>query len=227
LVLEQQALAAKVLREKDIDDACRDDPLYWLMHHTRTRDDHWREMGTPPYAKFPNKPYFPWLFDGLRNDRRLFVPKSRDMMVSWAVMGYLTWLAQWYGACHILVQTQREDKAKDLVSGTDVPGYVRTLYEQQDDFLKILHPTPQPPSEMAGLVFTWTNGSKIQGVPSGAEQIRQYHPSCVFFDEAAFLDDFLGSYGAAEPVATQIIAVSSASPSDFGHIVQRVLDKRK
>jgi hypothetical protein len=50
------------------------------------------------------------------------------MMVSWAVMGYLTWLAQWYGPCHILVQTQREDKAIDLVSGKDVPGYVRTLY---------------------------------------------------------------------------------------------------
>ncbi len=148
-------------------------------------------------------------------------------MSSWSVVGYLVWVAQWYGPAHIIIQTQREDKAKDLVSGTDVPGYVRTLYEQQDDFLKILHPTPRPLSEMAGLVFTWTNSSKIQGVPSGAEQIRQYHPSCVFFDEAAFLDDFLGSYGAAEPVATQIVAVSSAAPGDFGDIVLRVLDSNK
>jgi hypothetical protein len=216
-----------VKQERAWNDKCGADPLYWLTHHTKTRDDHWRQKGTPPYAKFPDLPYMPWLFEGLRNDRRLFIPKSRDMMVSWAVMGYLTWLAQWYGPCHILVQTQREDKAKDLVSGKDVPGYVRTLYEQQDDFLKILHPTPRPPADMAGLEFTWTNGSRIQGLPSGAEQVRLYHPYCVFFDEAVYLDDFQGSYGAAEPVATQIIAVSSAGPSDFGDIVLRVMDANK
>jgi hypothetical protein len=217
-------MAKEARRLQDQDDACKTDPLHWLQHYTKTRDDHWREKGTEPYAKFPDKPYFPKLFWLLRNKKRLFIPKSRDMMVSWAVMGYLTWTAQWYGPQHIIVQTQREDKAKDLVSGIDVPGYVRTLYEQQDDFLKVLHPTPRPPSEMAGLVFTWTNGSKIEGVPSGAEQIRQYHPAIVFFDEAAYLDDFLGSLGAAEPVATQIIAVSSAAPSDFGDICQRVMD---
>jgi hypothetical protein len=61
-------------------------------------------------------------------------------------------------------------------------------------------------------------------VPAGAAQVRQYHPSVVFFDEAAFLDDFLGSYGAAEPVAPKIIAVSSAFPSDFGDICNRVMD---
>ena len=27
------------------------DPLFWLRHHTRTRDSHWRESGaTGPYA---------------------------------------------------------------------------------------------------------------------------------------------------------------------------------
>jgi hypothetical protein len=220
-------LLQEAVGQAAINELCRRDPLYWLTNWTRTRDDHWREKGTPPYAKFPNKPYFPWLFEGLRNDRRLFIPKSRDMMISWAVMGYLTWTAQWYGPQHIIVQTQREDKAKDLVSGVDVPGYVRTLYEQQDDFLKVLHPTPRPPSEMAGLVFTWTNGSKIEGVPSGAEQVRQYHPAIVFFDEAAYLADFRGSLGAAEPVATQIIAVSSAARSDFGDICQRIMDNAK
>jgi hypothetical protein len=103
-----------VKQERAWNDKCGADPLYWLTHHTKTRDDHWREKGTEPYARFPDKPYFPWLFEGFRTERRLFVPKSRDMMVSWAVMGYLTWLAQWYGPCHILVQTQREDKAKDF-----------------------------------------------------------------------------------------------------------------
>jgi len=215
------------IREAAINELCRRDPLYWLTNWTRTRDDHWREKGTEPFAKFPDLPYMPFTFELLRTKRRLFIPKSRDMMISWAVIGFLVWTAQWYGPAHIMIQTQKEDKAKDLVSGIDVPGYVRTLYEQQDDFLKILHPTPRPPKDMSSLVFTWTNGSKIEGVPAGAEQIRQYHPAIVFFDEAAFLDDFLGSYGAAEPVASQIIAVSSAAPSDFGDIVMRVLDRAR
>jgi len=74
------------------------------------------------------------------------------MMVSWAVVGYLVWVAQWYGPAHIIIQTQKEDKARDLVSGIDVPGYVRTLYERQEPWLKALHPIPRPSSDMAGLV---------------------------------------------------------------------------
>ena len=153
------------------------------------------------------------------------IAKSRDMMVSWAVIGYLTWKAQYHGPIHIMIQTQKEDKARDLVCGLDVPGYVRTLYEQQEDWMKALHPTPRPPSEMAGLVFSWKNGSKIQGIPSGSDQIRQYHPDTIFFDEAAFLDDWEGSYGAAQPVANNIISVSSANPSAFGDTVMQALEE--
>jgi len=114
--------------------------------------------------------------------------------------------------------------ASFLVGGIDVPGYTRTLYEQQDDFLKVLHPTSRPPKDMAGLMFTWKNDSKIQGLAAGSAQIRQYHPQIVFFDEAAFLDDWKGSYEAADPVTSQIISVSSAAPSAFGDLVQDILE---
>jgi hypothetical protein len=167
----------------------------------------------------------PWLFYHFRTCRRLFVPKSRDMMISWAVIGYLTWLAQYYGPAHIIIQAQREDKVRDLVSGIDVPGYVRCLYEQQESWMQALHPTTRPSKHMAGDVFTWVNGSKIQGIPAGSAQIRQYHPRCIFFDEAAFMDDWLGSYQAADPVATQIISVSSAAPSAFGDTCLRLMEE--
>lgn len=207
-----------------MEDRCRTDPLYWLTHHTRTRDDHWREKGTEPYARFPNKPYMPFLFWRLQNSANLLIAKSREMLLTWAVIGFLTWKAQYHGPVHLMIQTQKEEKARDLVSGLDVPGYVRTLYEQQDPWMRAMHPTPRPPSEMAGLVFTWRNGSKIQGIPSGSEQIRQFHPDTIFFDEAAFLDDWEGSYGAAQPVANHIISVSSAAPSDFMDLATSVLE---
>ena len=43
-----------------------------------------------------------------------------------------------------------------------------------------------------------------------------FHPTLYLVDEAAFIDDFEQSYGVAGPVASQIIAVSSAIPSYFG-----------
>ena len=215
--------AATARRRIDEDLACADDPLLWLTKYTETRDDHWQDKGTAPYAKFPRKPYMPFLFALLRQSKNLMVPKSREMLLTWAVIGYLTWKAQYKGPVHLMIQTQKEDKARDLVSGVDVPGYVRTLYEHQPDWMKIRHPTPRPSDQMSGLVFTWSNGSKIEGIPSGASQIRQYHPDTIFFDEACFLDDWEGSMGAALPVCNHIISVSSAAPSSFGVELERIL----
>lgn len=46
----------------------------------------------------------------------------------------------------------------------------------------------------------WANGSIIHGVPSSADQIRFYHPTILIVDEAAYVDDFQGSFDAANPV---------------------------
>ena len=215
----------KLTKEKEIDEACAADPLYWLTHHTKTRDDHWQEKGTEPYARFPRKPYMDMLFYMLQTSKNLLVPKSRDMMISWAVIGYLTWRAQFHGPLHILVQCQKEEKAIDLVGGRGgLDGYVKVLYRHQADWMKTMHPLAKTIDEQLGLIFSWANGSRIQGIPAGAEQIRQYHPAIYFADEASFLDDWEGSIGAALPVAGQLISVSSAAPSAFGDECMRMLD---
>jgi hypothetical protein len=202
---------------------CGREPLYWLQNHTNTRDEHWQQKGTRSFARFPDLPYMPVLFHMLNRARHLFVPKSRDMMVTWAVMGYLVWKCQWFPATSVMVQCQKEEKVCDLVVGRGAPGYARTLYDQQDEFLKDLHTLIKPSGEMPGDLMTWKNGSSIHGVPRGADQVRQYHPSVMFFDEACFLDEFAESYEAALPVASQIIAVSSAAPSWFGDICEEAI----
>jgi hypothetical protein len=156
----------------------------------------------------------------MQTERRLWLPKSRDMMLSWAVMGYAVWKCQWFPATEVLVQTQKEDKAVDLVTGREKMGYVRTLYEMQTDFLKVLNPTSKPPSEMAGDLFSWANESSIRGIPAGAHQFRQWHPSLAIFDEAAFVDEWADSYRSAQPVCSQIIVLSSAYPSAFFDLVE-------
>jgi hypothetical protein len=53
-------------------------------------------------------------------------------------------------------------------------------------------------------------------LPSGEDKVRLYHPTLYEMDEAAFLPEAQQCYDAAEPVAHQIIAISSAGPGWFG-----------
>ena len=146
------------------------------------------------------------------------------MMLSWAVVGYATWLCQWHENTHAIIQSEREAKSVDLVVGRGIPGYARVLWEQQDDFLKIAHPLTKPIDDMPADLLTWKNGSSIRGVPSGSDQVRQYHPALVILDEAAFLTEASASYDTAESVSSQIIVVSSAGPGWFGTVCQSILD---
>jgi hypothetical protein len=212
------------LRAAGINEACRRNPLYWLQNHTKTRDDHYKDKGTEPYARWPDKPLFPRLFELLRIDRRLFMPKSREMGLSWAMVADSVHLCQWNANTHVIIQSAKESKSIDLVVGQGIPGYARVLWEQQDECLKILHPLTKGIDDMPGNLLTWKNGSSIRGVPAGADQIRQYHPARFIMDEAAFLPEAQASYDTAHPVATQIIVLSSAGPSWFGEVVLNLLD---
>jgi hypothetical protein len=146
------------------------------------------------------------------------------MGLSWGVVGWAVHQCQWYPNTHAIVQSEKASKSIDLVSGRDLPGYARVLWEQQDDFLKVMHPLTKASDEMAGDMLTWKNGSSIQAVPGGADQVRQYHPSIFIMDEAAFMTEAEQSYNTAEPVASQIIVVSSAGPSWMGEVVMRILE---
>jgi hypothetical protein len=198
-----------------IDELCRRSPLYWLQNWTKTFDEHWREKGCEPYRPFPKLPYLAWLIGILRTERRLFIPKSREMMVSWVVMAYAVHKAQFNEKTRVILQTQKEDKSADLINGRGTPGYAATLYARQPEWLKDRHPLSKPLKEQPDLLLSWGNGSIVQGLPKGADQIRQYHPTIMIFDEAAHLDEFEAAYGAADPVCQQIIAVSSVAPGWF------------
>src|SRR5439155_6676954 len=104
------------------------------------------------------------------------------------------------------------------IKGKGNPGYARTLIERQTPWLRQRFPLLHDIEEMSQTMLSWKNRSTLQGVPSGADQIRRYHPSVLIVDEAAFLDDFEQSYAAADPVAAQIIAVSSAAAGNFGDV---------
>jgi len=191
--------------------------LYWLQERwTETFDEHWQRKGLPsPYRPFPNRPYFPWLFHLFLTESRLFIPKSRDMMLSWAAIAYAVWSCMVQGRTRVIVQTQKESKGIELVKGAGAPGYARTLYERQPPALQWRFPLAKPMEDQPATAITWANESVLMAVPKGADQIRLYHPTIVIWDEAAYLDEFEAAYGAALPVARQLIAISSVCPGWF------------
>jgi hypothetical protein len=221
--LESRA-AARVLAEakRPQSDARLDrailDPLVWMQHHTCTRDSHWREAGASgPYRPFPDKPYFRSLVELFEAESVVFIEKSRDLMLSWLCVGHFTHAAMTNQRREVLFQSQKEDKAAELVD------YAKTLYEQQDAGLKQYFPLAKPLKDQAALKLEFANGSRIVGIPEGADQIRSFHPWGLLMDEAASQPEAGEAYDAAVPVCQKIIVVSSAGPGWFADFVTEAI----
>ena len=188
------------------------DPLIWLQNYTKTKDSHWREAGAlSPYRPFPNKAYFRPMVESFQKEPVLFVEKSRDMMASWLFVGLFTHAAMTTPGIEVLFQSQKEEKAFELVD------YAKILYEQQHELLRKVYPLKSRIHARGTLEFA--HGSRIIGIPGGGDQIRSYHPWGLLQDEAAFMPEAGEAYDNAVPVCQKIVVVSSAGPGWFADFV--------
>jgi hypothetical protein len=180
----------------------------WAVNCTRTYNEHWQEEGrTTPYEAFPDKQYFIALFHLLELERIHWFAKSRDMMLTWGCVGYLTLEAEKTPERGILFQTQKEKKAIQLID------YAKCLYENQPDYLKETYPLTKPIHRQDKLTLEFRNGAYIVGIPGGADQIRSYHPWGYLNDESSFQPDAGECYNEAlSAVKGKVIFNSSAGP---------------
>jgi len=191
------------------------DPLMWLQQHTQTKDSHWREAGaSSPYRPFPNKPYFRPIADAFQREPVLFVEKSRDLMLSWLCVGLFTHAVMTTDGIEVLFQSQKESKAFELVA------YAKTLYERQKPEIQAAYPLTGKLTSQPDGMLEFANGSRIIGIPGGADQIRSFHPWGLFQDEAAFMPEAGKAYDHAVPVCQKIVVVSSAGPGWFADFVK-------
>jgi len=189
------------------------DPLVWLQQHTRTRDSHWRERGArSPYRPFPDKPYFRSVVEHLQREPIIFIEKSRNMMLSWLCVGFFTHVAMTTPGIEVLFQSQKEEKAFELVD------YAKTLYDHQRPEIKDAFPLARTLKSMAAGELLFAHGSRIFGIPGGGDQIRSYHPWGLFIDEAAFMPEAGECYDHAVSVCQKIVVLSSAGPGWFADI---------
>lgn len=198
-------------------------PLNFISH-VQTKDEHDEKS---PVKLFPAKPYIPYLFNTFIEKKQsiFFIPKSRQIMLTWLCCVYALWLAKSVPHRLIFLQSKKEEDAANLVFSGGRTG--KNWDTARISFIEKHLPEwlQDDKIEPAYGKLLFSNGSKIWGVPEGADMIRSYTPSLVISDEAAFQPSFGEAYTAMLPIAKhggQLIAISSANPGTFADIVTEV-----
>lgn len=208
---QERLLSAVAAPSQDIiEERCRNDALYWLTNFTATENPQYTQQGLPFRAPFPTRAYFALLFEAFANYRRLMVPKSRELMTTWAICGFCAHRGQFFQE-ETVFQSLNEDKAKEGVE------YVRQLIDNQHDALKRRHPL----KSRSTTEIAWADGGRFVGIPAGADAIRAYHPTRFILDEAAHTPGAQESWDAAHPVSPFLVAISTAAPGWFEWECQR------
>jgi hypothetical protein len=181
-------------------------PWHWLSQCTRTFNPHWQEEGcASPFEAFPDKPYFEPMLDLIHSHKISFWEKSRDMMVTWGIVGYFTWQAMMVPAREVLFQTLEQTKVDEMV------GYAKCLYDHQPMWVREAFPLIKPSDRQAADVLEFRHGGKITGIPGGADVIRSYHPWGYFLDEAAFVPECVQCLSNALGTGAQKIVMNSSA----------------
>ena len=163
---------------------------WYFTRFVKTYDN----QGANPIRPFPDyaclRDYFYTLrfVGGVPVNPIVLVPKSRRTMASWSTMVDSCALALFREHSLIIVQSQKEEKAKELVNGRC--GFV----------LNHLPPWLPPCTFIVKrLEINFSNGSKIVGVPQGEDQVVQYGPTRFIQDEVTIQDDGAAAYRAIGP----------------------------
>jgi hypothetical protein len=214
---------------------CEGDPQWsTLMYHFNKRRDHlrlhhdmevssvielnqyYKELpGTRPFTIFP---YMPPIIEAWLEHPMMVIEKSRDMMATWLIVTCYTW--------DTLFHTNRENifQSEDATKTWELIERAIFIHKSQPKFLRDVYPIEAGKGEnKSGTIRIPAIDSALRGFPQGADQIRQYHPSGFFSDEAAFQSAAGDSFSAIKPAIQaggRYTAVSSANPSFFMHIAQ-------
>jgi hypothetical protein len=211
-------------------------PMYWLRNWTATENFQWKEQGLQPLAPFPHRPYLDRQIDlsllpfevgedvksgGHRLDyldivmgyllvtKSLFIPKTREMMTSWVVVGFITWFCQFYEKIEWLSQSEMDEKAMGLIK------YANILYRNQPDWMRAIHPLKRNSAEGTLHAIEWANGSLYRALAQGQRKVASSHPHGYFNDETAHQAVAGATVDIARPAVKQVVCVSSVAPGWF------------
>ena len=182
----------------ELRDACTRDGLYFLKF-VRTRDE--ADPDTP-VKPFPlHLPYVSEFWRVLEREQRVVCAKSRQMLVSWILCAFCCWWARSHANQAVYWQTQKAEDAYEKVAlpvtgGVGYLGRCQFIEANLPPWLQVLDLRK---STSEGRIV-YPNGSLIQALPGGADQIRGKVASLVIQDEFAFQEEARGVYAAVAPL---------------------------
>ncbi len=166
----------------------------------------------------------------------LLMPKSRRMIVTWTMTACEVWQAMMHEHQGIFVQSKKFEDSCELVNRhweilKNLPSDIFPVNQTTDDTINFkcgiaIKRYRGGRGHTAKIEFS--NGSFIQALAEGKDQLRQYGASFVRQEEISFWDKQEESYDAAiecvtpppgSPRGGQLVAVSTANPSWFGMFV--------
>lgn len=190
-----------------------EDGLFWLKF-VKTRDEADPETPVKPFPA--HLAYVQELWGVLVLCQKVVIAKSRQMLVSWILCAFGAWWARTRSHQLVLFQTQKKEDANKMVAlpsvenGAGYMGRMQFIEWHMPEWLKV----PLRPSEG---MLSYANGSLIEAVAGGANQVRSKVPSIIMEDEFAFQEEARGVYGAVAPLIqkqTKFIACSTPNGMD-------------
>lgn len=189
------------------------------MHAVYTKDEADQRN---PIKKFPvHKEYLKLYVRFWQREKKIAVPKSRRLMMSWTNIALYTWEAMFHIGRSYGFVSKKEEDADDLVQRA------KFIYDHLD-------PEQIPKELKPACDYTYNKlkfkeiDSQIRGFPQGADQLRQFTFSGLLFDELAFWEQAEAAYSAALPTIDgggRITGISSPAPGFFKRLVHDTIDQ--
>jgi len=173
--------------------AAAGDPLVFARYFVRTLDQHDEEQPIKPFPAY--RRHIVALTRIWQGNRMMFVPKSRQLLVTWWAAMISLWDPLFHPGRLIFQQSKKlEDVIGNEHSGDGLLGRTKFIVNHIPcrDWLL---PERDVEIRAKGITFLRLNSS-ITPIAQGGSKIRSHTVSGLVSDETAFQDEFEDAYGA-------------------------------
>ena len=183
---------------------CKEDPIHFIKNYIYIQHP---MRGRIPLELYPFQE--DCISDFLEYKYNIVV-KSRQLGLSTITSAYCLWLAMFHEDKDIRLMATRLDTAKNMIQKIgiafkDVPAWIKTslgITKTEKESVKYI---------------AFTNGSKIEAIPTTPESVRGIACSLLIIDEAAHIEKFDEIWEAARPtITTGGDAILFSSPNGKG-----------
>jgi len=178
----------------------------WLRDCVWTVDE-----ATQTQAKWPSDlVYLSELLAFVNENAMVAIPKSRRMMVSWALAAWCTHRARFFPNNAIFWQSESEDKAAFVVQNRC--EFIEDHIEPEP--FRRTYSSIRTTKGVVGRITYRDTKSYIWGIPQGGDVLRTYTPAVLVMDECDFMQEGPAALTAALPAVekgSKLILISSSN----------------